>query len=72
MGCQGDAEPRAGRAGQGGLNDIVGLQFRELIIAAFFRLPCAPHNIQHNFLYGWSKSSLKCATNTLGDECRRR
>lgn len=33
-GCQGDAEPRGER---GGLNDTVGFQFCELIIAGFFQ-----------------------------------
>lgn len=42
----------AGRAKQGGLNDIVGFQFCELIIAAFSQPPGARYNILHNLLYG--------------------
>lgn len=59
MGCQGDAEPQAGRqsrAEQGGLNNIVGFQFCEMIITAFSRPPGAWYNTLHNLLYGWSKS----------------
>ena len=52
MGCQGDAEPQAGRAEQRGLNDVVGFQFCELIIAASSRPPGARYNILHNLLHG--------------------
>lgn len=47
---------QAGRAEQGGLNNIVGFQFCEMIIAAFSRPPGAWYNTLHNLLYGWSKS----------------
>lgn len=47
---------QAGRAEQGGLNNILGFQLCELIIAAFSRPPGAWYNILHNVLYGWSKS----------------